>query len=75
MVQLMLCDAVQQVSEIVAFAGTAIPQSRVGKRGDCFYEFIVRPLRVRDSFAPCAFGSPYNRRKIIRSRGLALLSS
>ena len=73
-VELVLHDAVEHVGEVVALAGDAVSEARVGQRCDGFLESVVGAFGLRDGFAPCGFGGFRDQRKIVGARGLIFLA-
>ena len=75
MVELVLCNAVKHVIEVVLLAGHAIAQAGIREAGYSLHKPVVRPFRLGDGLAPGRFRSFGRGRKIVQTRELTFFSA
>ncbi len=74
-VKLVLRHSVQQMVEIVFFAGDALAKAGLRQRGNRLHQHIVRALRLSERFAPRSLGGFWNHREIRSARKLDRLAA
>ncbi len=74
-VKLVLRHSVQQMVEIVFFAGDALAKAGLRQRGNRLHQHIVRALRLSERFAPRSLGGFGNNREIRSARKLDRLAA
>src|SRR5579863_2151502 len=72
-IELVLGDTVEQMIEVIGFAGDDGMQPRFGQSRHTTNQSVMRLLRCRDRFPPGSFGWEGHGRKVLLARQLSLV--